>query len=323
MFIRRLEIVVALLLFAAMPMYVGCSDDALAQGGTERTACEQPKKKACGFCDKLAGKCPKPECPQAQNPCCPQPQVKNACAQDLPPDAVEGECYAKVFVPPEYKTVTERDLVKEASERIEITPAEYKWVEERIMTKEASKQLVEIPATYKWEEKSVCVKPAYKGWVMEKKTRCAGDSKPRDVFCLVSTPAEFKTIRTQVMATPACVREEIIPAQYDTVRRQIVATPPTTRKVCIPAEYAEHERTVLVAEGCIKWEHIVCEHKVTSDAANKIKTALTAAGYVPGPLDGKLAAADWAALTQFQQKNRLGVGELSYETLEKLGVSIE
>jgi hypothetical protein len=319
-------IVVALMLFAAIPMYVGCASEASGETGMARTACDQPQPKAkpCGFCDAFWGK----KCAEhAQAPAAPTcesaPQAKATCSQDLPPDAAEGECYAKVFIPAEYKTETERDLVKEASERIEITPAEYKWVEERILVKEASTQLVEVPAEYKWVEKTVCVKPAHTGWVMEKKTRCEGDTKPRDVFCLVNTPAEYKTVRTQVLVKPACTREEIIPAEYNTVRRQVVAVPASTKRICIPAEYAEHERTVLVAEACIKWEHIVCEQKVTADTVNKVKIALAAAGYVPGPLDGQLAAADWSALTQFQKNNRIGVGELSYETLTKLGVPTE
>jgi len=194
---------------------------------------------------------------------------------------------------------------------------------ERVQVKEASKRLVEVPAEYKWVERTVQVKPAYRGWVMEKKTRCAGDEKPRDVFCLVSTPAEFKTTRSQCLVRKACTREEIIPAEYSTVRRQVVATPATTRRVSIPAEYADFEKTVMVADSVIKWEHIVCEDKITADTVNKVKVALAVAGYTPGPLDGKLAAADWNALNSFQKRNRIGVGELSYMTMTKLGVSMK
>jgi len=306
--------VVALLLLAAMPMYVGCASET---SGMSVAACDQPQAKPCGFCARLAGKCPQHAKAQSTPAC-----ATKMASQDLPPNAVEGECYAKVFIPADYKTVTERQLVKEASERIEIIPAEYKWVEERVVVKEASKRLVEVPAEYKWVERTVLVKPAHRGWVMEKKTRCEGDTKPRDVFCLVSTPAEYKTVRSQCLVKAACTREEIIPAEYSTVRRQVVATPATTRKICIPAEYENVERTVMVCDSTIKWEHIVCEQKVSAATVNKVKVALAAAGYTPGPLDGKLAAADWTALTEFQKRNRIGVGELSYATMAKLGVSM-
>ena len=122
---------------------------------------------------------------------------------------------------------------------------------------------------------------------------------------------------------PASTREEVIPAEYQTVRRQVVAAPATTRKICIPAEYEDVQRTVLVCRTAIKWEHIVCEEKLTADTVNKVKVALATAGYTPGPLDGTLAAADWNALTQFQKNNRIGVGELSYTTMAKLGVSMK
>jgi hypothetical protein len=318
---KGLSIVVALLFVAAMPMYVGCASCAT---GSELAACDQPQKKACGLCDWLGGKCAK----HAEAPCAAEPEpapapVAQVAPQDLPPDGVAGECYAKVFIPAEYETVTERKLVKEASERIEIIPAEYKWEEERVLVKEASTKLVEVPAEYKWEERTVQVKPAHTGWVMEKKTRCAGDTKPRDVFCLVSTPAEFKTIRTQCLVKPACTREEVIPAEYSTVRRQIVAVPASTKKITIPAEYAEVEKTVMVADSMIQWEHIICEEKLTADTVNKVKTALATAGYTPGPLNGELAAADWNALSEFQINNRIGVGELSYTTLARLGVSMD
>ena len=122
---------------------------------------------------------------------------------------------------------------------------------------------------------------------------------------------------------PACVRPIAIPAEYQTVRRQVVASPATTRKICIPAEYENIDKTVLVCPERVKWEHIVCEDKLTSDTVNKVKSALLVSGFTPGPLNGKFAQEDRVALTAFQQKSGLGVGQLSYETLKQLGVSIQ
>ncbi len=47
----------------------------------------------------------------------------------LPPNAKPGECYARVFVPPRYQTVTQRVLSRQASERVETIPAKYEEVE--------------------------------------------------------------------------------------------------------------------------------------------------------------------------------------------------
>jgi hypothetical protein len=305
---------VAALLCAAMPLSVGCSQD---------SRCVSRTDKKCSFCERLAGKCGKCETKTVKSEdCAPTKAVASANSDDLPPGGTPGECFTKVFIPAQYKTVTERECVKEASERLEIIPAEYKWVEERIMVKEASKQLVEVPAVYRTDERRVCVKPAHTGWVMQRRADCGGDGKPRDVYCLVTTPAEYKTVSRQVLVTPACTREEIIPAQYETVRRQVVARAACTRRVAIPAEFADHERTVLVAPATVRWERIVCEDRVSASTVNSVKMALVAQGYKPGPLDGKLAKADWDALSQFQQNNRLGMGELTYETLKKLGVTL-
>ncbi|MDH3559818.1 MAG: hypothetical protein OEN52_02550, partial [Gammaproteobacteria bacterium] len=46
-----------------------------------------------------------------------------AAAGMLPTNARAGECYAKVMVPAEYKTVEEKVVVAEASEKIEVIPA--------------------------------------------------------------------------------------------------------------------------------------------------------------------------------------------------------
>ena len=42
----------------------------------------------------------------------------------LPPNARAGECYAKVMVPAEYKTVDEKVVVADASQKIEVTPVQ-------------------------------------------------------------------------------------------------------------------------------------------------------------------------------------------------------
>jgi hypothetical protein len=291
-----------------MPAYLWCTPSASGMAPCGRPTCNKSKP-ACNKCGKPAcsGDCDK----------------EGKAISDLPPNAVEGECYAKAFIPAQYKTVSERVMTKEASETIEIIPAEYKWVEERVMVKECSKQLEQTDAEYKTQERTVMVKPGHTGWVLEKTARCAtADNKEvRDVYCLVTTPPEYKTISTKCQVKPACVREVMIPAEYETVRRQVVASPARTKKNCIAAEYEDIEKTVLVCDAMVKWEHIVCKEKETAETINKVKNALAKSGYKTDPANGVLTPMDWTALTEFQVKNRLGVGELSYQTLEKLGVS--
>jgi hypothetical protein len=286
-----------------------------------------PKKcdlcKVCDICGifKKKTKCPETvkACPNGET------HVSAAPMSDLPPNARPGECYAKVIIPAQFKTVTERHMIKEASERLEIIPAEYKWCEERVMAKEASTQLEEVPAEYRWTEKTVEVAPARTEWVRQSAEQCANPdlAVKGDIYCLRTTPAQYKTIRTQCLVRAAHTRCVTIPAEYQTVRRQVLARAASTRKVCIPAEYEDVTRSVMVCPERWKWEHVVCEQKMTTDAANKIKTALTASGYRTGPLNGQLDKDDWTALSAFQAKNGLGVGKLSYDTLKMLKVTLQ
>lgn len=178
----------------------------------------------------------------------------------LPPNAKPGECYTRVHVPPTYKTVTERKLVREAAERLEIVPAKYGWGEERVLVKPESKKIEVIPATYEWKNEQVLVKPASTklvevpaqyDWVEEKvlvkeahtvwkKGRGAierVDDSTGEIMCLIEVPAEYKTVRKKVMTKAPSTKEVAIPAEYKTVKTKVMTKPPTTREVTIPAEY--------------------------------------------------------------------------------------
>jgi len=183
-----------------------------------------------------------------------------AAAELLPPGAEAGECYARVLVPPVYETRSERVLVKDASEHIEIVPARYEWVEERVLVKEASERIETMPATYEWVEESMLVKPAStrvedvpavyeetteqilvtparEYWKKGNGLIERVDNTTGEIMCLVKEPAVYKTVAKRVLKTPATTREVEIPAEYETVRRQVVKTAATTRTVEIPAEY--------------------------------------------------------------------------------------
>jgi len=51
----------------------------------------------------------------------------------LPPGAKPGQCFTRVWLPPTYKTVSNRKLVSEAGERIEVIPAKYGKVKKRVL----------------------------------------------------------------------------------------------------------------------------------------------------------------------------------------------
>jgi hypothetical protein len=202
----------------------------------------------------------------------------------LPPGAKPGECYARVFVPPTYKTVTEQVLKHEASERLEIIPPSYTWETQQVMVKGPSERLETIPATYGWEEETVMTRqesarleevpqvfetvaekvleqPAQTVWKkgtgpIEKINNATGE-----IMCLVEIPATYKMVSKRVLVSPTTSREVTIPAEYKTVRRQVMQTPPMTRKVEIPAEYAKVRVRKLVSPAQIKKIPISAEYQ--------------------------------------------------------------
>jgi len=178
----------------------------------------------------------------------------------LPPQAKPGECYARVSLPPTYRTVTEevlkrgsserveiipakyewvreRVLVKEASERVEVAPAKYKWVEEKVLVKESSSRIVEVPAKYEWVEEKVLVKPAHTVWKKGRGPVEKVDNATGEIMCLVEIPATYKTVKKRVTVSPPSTRVVEVPAKYESVKKQIMVQPPTTKRSEIPAVY--------------------------------------------------------------------------------------
>ncbi len=190
----------------------------------------------------------------------------DASADLLPTHAKPGECYTRVWVPPKHKNITERILVKEASERIEIIPAEYGKVKKRVLVKEASTRLVTVPATYKTVVEQVLVKPntkkivqvpavyetmtervvdkpAYTTWKKGTGPIQRIDDTTGEIMCLVEIPATYKTISKRVLKSPAKTKTVEVPAIYKNVKKQVVDKPASTKTVEIPAEYRSVEVT--------------------------------------------------------------------------------
>ena len=187
----------------------------------------------------------------------------------LPPNAKAGECYARIFVPPTYKTVTEqamkregservhiipaktetgteRVLVSEASSKLQVIPATYGWVEETLLVKPASKNLVEIPAVYKTVNERIVDKPAHTVWKKGAGPIQATDNATGEIMCLVEVPATSKTVSKTVLVSPASTREVAVPASYTTIKKRVMKTPPSTREIAIPAEYKTVQVTKIV-----------------------------------------------------------------------------
>ena len=177
-----------------------------------------------------------------------------------PPNAKPGQCFTKIFTPAKYRTVTEKQLAEEASQRIEVIPASYKkgtkrvlvseateklqvipaiykTVTERVMVKAASSRLVQVPATYETVTSRIMESPARKEWKKGTGPIQRIDHDTGDIMCLVEVPATYKNVSKRVLKSAATTRTIEIPAEYKTVTKQVVATPASTRTIRIPAKY--------------------------------------------------------------------------------------
>lgn len=188
------------------------------------------------------------------------PSTSGADGDLLPPNAKPGECYARILIPANYTSKTERVEKKPASYRIQVTPAKYTWGEEKVLVKEASEKLRIVPATYSWGQEKVLVqdasekivsvpatyktirekilvKAAYSTWKKGKGPIQKVDNSTGEIMCLVEVPAEYRTVVREELIAPATTKKVQIPAQYRTVKKRVIAEPEKVVKVTIPAEY--------------------------------------------------------------------------------------
>lgn len=240
---------------------------------------------ACGKASRCCAAAPEPR-HESHAPIREAPPVA-LVAQDLPPNAKPGECYAKVFVPEQFGSKEETVCVREASERLEVVPARYEWVEERVVVKEASTVLQEVPAEFALKQQRIQTDPGHSGWHVEKTAACATDANLQwaaQMYCLVNHEPEYQMLDTQVQVKPVTVREVVIPAEYQTVRRQKLVAPATTQRIPVPAEYAKVQKTFKMADSRVEWRRVTCEDSRRTETSNADWDALATAADSPQPL---------------------------------------
>jgi hypothetical protein len=268
-------------------------------------------------CEKPAPRARAPEPPK------PAPVVKERCQELIPPTAKPGECYARILVPERYQTFTERVLTRQASEKIETIPAKYETVEQRVLVKEASRRFEEVPAEYGWVEEKVLVEAAHSEWKKGRGIIEKVDNATGEIMCLVEIPAKYETVRRRVVTKPASVRVVEIPAEYETIKVTKMVSPPQEKRIPIPEEYGTITRKEKVADSCLEWRKVLCETNMSPGLVMKIQQALSRAGYNPGPIDGTYGSQTRAAVASYQKAKGFGEGELTYETIESLGVKTD
>lgn len=248
------------------------------------------------------------------------------------------------IIPARYEWKERDVVVSEGYERLELIPAEFETITETVIIEPEREEFRSIPAEYDTRTERVKVRDAYTTWKKGTGPISRIDSGTGEIMCLVEIPAEYRSVQRQVLVTPARTERVKVPAKTNTIERQVIKRAATTRKVKVPAETrtmryqqlvtAAKERKIPVAAvtdtvttqkvataAQLQWAEILCETNVTEGTVRSLQSALTRGGFYEGPIDGKLGPSTNAAVDAYQRRNRLSTGELTIETLEKLGVS--
>ncbi|MES9844187.1 MAG: peptidoglycan-binding domain-containing protein [Candidatus Sedimenticola sp. PURPLELP] len=177
----------------------------------------------------------------------------------LPPDAKPGECYARVWVPASYSTVSKEMLVKEASERTETIPARYEWIEEQVMTSEASSRLETIPAVYGKETETIKVKDAARIW----KTGLQANAAPASPELLDA--AKKGGIDLGAANPGMCFHEHYRPAKYAKEQQQVLLSEASEDISVTGPKYRMIEKQVLVKEASFELREIPAAYEWTEE----------------------------------------------------------
>lgn len=299
----------------------------------------------------------------------------NEIADMFPPNPQPVHCYAKVavrarfdqvteqirqpdaekieIIPARFQPGTERVIIKEASKRLEAVPAVYETVTEKVLVKPAVTRKVRVPAVYKTVTEKILDKAAHTAWKPGPAATQQGNvlevagGDTGEIMCLVEVPATYKTVKRQIVVTPATTKVETTPAVYKTVTKRVVKTPATTREIVIPAEYktvnvtkkiqSASERRVTVpgtmqaittekkvADERVEWRNILCEVNMTKDNVSKLQQALQKTGYYKGSIDGVMGANTLSASSRYAHARDLpyGTNFITTEVINSLGLKM-
>ncbi|MDJ0973929.1 MAG: hypothetical protein QNJ98_05680 [Planctomycetota bacterium] len=173
-----------------------------------------------------------------------------------PPEAKPGEAWCRVWSPPEYKTVTERVMVKPAVRKKLWIPPEYGSRMKIVCVSPAKLAETMRPGLYTTRTKDVLECPPTE---YVEKVDCANGGKQADgtVQCecyqkKVRGPT-FRTETERVCLQPAQRCLSYKPAEYKCVEERVLLKEGFCQTICEPAQYEDRMRQVLVKPGCWRW----------------------------------------------------------------------
>jgi len=189
---------------------------------------------------------------------------------DVLPNAKPGQCFSKVLVPAEYKTTTEKVVIREAAHKIEIIPQNYVSGTQRVTIKPATEKIVEVPAVYEKVKEEVLIKPAEKVWKKNKniKSKSApaewvaaalSSGVPKDAalescYEQFIQAEKFETVEEKILKRQAGKRIEIIPAKYEWVEEKVLTKEASENLIDVAPVFETKEEKVLEKAAYTTWK---------------------------------------------------------------------
>jgi Putative peptidoglycan binding domain len=251
------------------------------------------------------------------------------------------------YFPAEYETVQEKVQVREAATEYRIVAAVYEAVTEQVLVRPERTETHIIPAEYETYTEQVLVRQAYTTWKLRDEVvgrSVAEHGAAENMLTPLDVPAEYKTVTRTRVITPEQSETRIVPAEYRTLVKQVLVVPARVEPIEVPAEdetiyverllspareeivvipatYRTVEKRIVTGGGTAEWRDVLCDAALTRKAIKGVQNALNEAGFAVEE-DGMFGPATRTALEGFQRERGLGVGQLTYETLQALGVTI-
>lgn len=198
----------------------------------------------------------------------------DAVESSIIPNAKPGECYAKALIPAKFETHTEKVLVREASERLEVVPAQFGTSTQKVLVKEASEKLTIVPPSFKNVTEKVQVRDEETFWRTSLKNRipvspeilaaAKAGGAPIDTLqsgeCVREyfQPAKYTTEKETYTKKEGYDKLKIIPAKYEYVEEKVLVREPYQKLVKVPATYETVTEKVLIEPEKTMWKKSQC-----------------------------------------------------------------
>lgn len=176
----------------------------------------------------------------------------------LPP-AQSGECYAKVLVPPVYKTETIKAIISEATEKLEIVPAKYATTTERVLIKESALRKKEIQPSHDFVEKRIKVADAFSVWVRDD-LESDIEASPGALSDLAASGVNLNGV-----ASGQCFYEHYKAPQFRKQDENVLVAEATERLSVVPAKFATSEKQILVRAASKRLIEVPAVFKTVAD----------------------------------------------------------